>query len=142
MSLREVHRGDLPRLLELQAACFGAEAWSEGMLAEEFDRPGGIFLGLGTPLVGFVCAWAVLDELHLLQIAVDPAERRSGVATRLHEALLVAARRHAESGWLEVRADNGPAIAFYEARGWTQVGRRPRYYADGADAFLFRRQPL
>lgn len=140
--VREVHAGDLARLAELQAACFGPEAWTPGMLQEEFGRVGGVFLGVGTPLVGFACAWVVLDELHLLQIAVDPAARRTGLATALHDAVCAAARPHASAGWLEVRADNPGAIAFYEARGWRGVGRRPRYYADGTDALLYRREPV
>lgn len=141
-AVREVSAADLDRLVVLQGACLGAEAWTRGMVEEEFGRPGGIFLGVGSPLVGFVCAWAVLDELHLLQIGVEPHARRGGLARALHAALLVAARGRASAGWLEVRADNGAAIAFYERLGWVGVGRRPRYYADGEDALLFRLEPL
>ncbi len=140
--VRAVTAADLDRLVELQALCFPVEGWTRGMLAEELGRPGGIFLGLGSPLVGYACAWAVLDELHLLQIAVDPSERRAGQGRVLHAALLREARRHASAGWLEVRADNPAAIAFYLRHGWQQVGRRPRYYADGTDAMLFRLDPL
>jgi len=142
MSVRDVHAGDLDRLVALQEACFHGEAWTRGMLAEELGRPGGLFLGIGTPLDGFACAWAVLDELHLLQIAVAPAAQRRGLASTLHAALLVAARPHASAGWLEVRADNAPAIAFYEHHGWRRVGVRPRYYANATDAWVYRRQPL
>jgi ribosomal-protein-alanine N-acetyltransferase len=141
-AVREVTAADLDRLVALQASCFPVEGWTRGMLAEELGRPGSLFFGVGTPLRGYVCAWAVLDELHLLQIAVDPAERRAGLASVLHTALLTAARRHASAGWLEVRADNPGAVAFYLRHGWREVGRRPRYYADGVDALLFRREPL
>ncbi|GDX78596.1 ribosomal-protein-alanine acetyltransferase [Deltaproteobacteria bacterium] len=141
-TVREIHAGDLDRLLALQQACFGDEAWTRGMIHEELDRPGGIFLGIGSPLIGFVCAWAVLDELHLLQIGVDPEARRAGLASVLHGALLVAARGRASAAWLEVRADNVAAIAFYLRLGWVEVGRRPRYYADGEDALLFRLEGL
>ncbi len=141
-TVRDVTAADLDRLLELQVECFEGEAWTQGMIEEEFGRPGGIFLGVGAPLQGFVCAWAVLDELHLLQIAVAPAARRGGWASLLHRALLEAAATRASAGWLEVRADNAAAIAFYMRLGWVEVGRRPRYYADGVDALLLRLEPL
>ncbi|MBM4365347.1 MAG: GNAT family N-acetyltransferase, partial [Deltaproteobacteria bacterium] len=125
--IREATTADVERLLELQSACFGAEAWTRGMVEEELRRPGSIFLVAGRPAVAFACAWAVLDDLHLLQIAVHPACRRAGHASRLHAAVLDAARRHAVAGWLEVRADNPGAIALYEQHGWEQVGKRARY---------------
>ena len=112
------------------------------MVEEEFDRAGGIFLVAGTPVAGFACAWAVLGELHVLQIAVDPASRRNGVARALHAGLVQAARGSAGSGWLEVRAGNAAALAFYQQAGWQIVGRRPRYYVDGEDALLMRLDPL
>lgn len=141
-SPREVTAADLDRLVELQTTCFPVEGWTRGMIAEEFGRPGGVFLGLGTPLRAYACGWTVLGELHLLQIAVAPELRRCGLASQLHAALLAVSRPRASAGWLEVRADNPAAIAFYEQHGWQDVGRRPRYYADGVDAILFRREPL
>ncbi len=136
--IREATAADVERLLELQRLCFGAEAWTRGMVEEELRRPGSIFLVAGNLIEGFACAWAVMDELHLLQIAVHPGSRRSGLASRLHASLLDAARRHATAGWLEVRADNVGAIAFYAGLRWEIVGKRPRYYADGCDALVYR----
>ncbi|MFM2161616.1 MAG: hypothetical protein RLZZ383_1128, partial [Pseudomonadota bacterium] len=41
--------------------------------------------------------------------------------------------------FLEVRTDNSGAIALYEGDGWTSVGCRRGYYADGCDAWVMRR---
>jgi len=136
--IREATVADVDRLLELQSLCFGGEAWTRGMVEEELRRPGSIFLVAGSPVDGFACAWAILDDLHLLQIAVHPARRREGHASCLHAAVLDAARRQAVAGWLEVRADNAGGIAFYERHGWVPVGKRTRYYADGCDALVYR----
>ncbi|MSQ02812.1 MAG: GNAT family N-acetyltransferase [Myxococcales bacterium] len=138
MIIREVGPADLARILQLEALCFGAEAWTSSMVAEEFSRLGGIFLGVGEPLDAYICGWAIIGELHLLQLAVHPDVRRTGLATQLHDALLKAAAPRAECGWLEVKVDNGGAICFYERLGWVPIGRRPRYYADGNDAIVFR----
>jgi [ribosomal protein S18]-alanine N-acetyltransferase len=44
--------------------------------------------------------------------------------------------------FLEVRTDNEPARALYEAEGFAVVGLRKRYYApSGADAYTMRREP-
>jgi ribosomal-protein-alanine N-acetyltransferase len=40
---------------------------------------------------------------------------------------------------LEVAAENSAALGLYRALGFSRVGRRPRYYADGGDAVVLRR---
>ena len=45
----------------------------------------------------------------------------------------------AERLLLEVREDNGDALAFYDARGFRELARRPRYYRDGATAVVMER---
>ena len=42
---------------------------------------------------------------------------------------------------LEVRADNGGALALYAAHGFGEGGRRRRDYPDGCDALLMERPP-
>lgn len=135
--IREATRADVDALLDLQGRCFGVDAWSRTQVEEELGRPGGIFL-VDDELRGFVIGWVVFDDLHLLQIATSPDARRSGVAGELQAALFAAARM-ATQAFLEVRADNAPAIAFYLHHAWQPIGRRPRYYADAVDALVFRR---
>jgi ribosomal-protein-alanine N-acetyltransferase len=69
---------------------------------------------------------------------VAPTSRGQGIAIALLDALEATALTHgAERLFLEVRADNAPAIGLYERQGFEKIGRRPRYYADGVDALLF-----
>ena len=68
--------------------------------------------------------------------------RRTGLASGLlarveHEALT----RHADRLLLEVREDNHVACAFYAARGFAEIDRRPRYYADGTTAVILVKEP-
>lgn len=139
-TVRELRRDDLDDLVRLQHRSFGVEAWSRGMLEEEFSRPGGIMLGIGRPLDAYLCAWVVADELHLLQVATDPERRRCGLAWQLLGALHARAQA-VSAAWLEVREVNTAAIALYERAGWVKAGLRPRYYADGANAAVYRWQP-
>ncbi|MEO8587538.1 MAG: ribosomal protein S18-alanine N-acetyltransferase [Acidobacteriota bacterium] len=91
----------------------------------------------GGALVGYVfCAFAG-GEVHVNKIAVAPDVRRQGVASALmNEVLLFAARVDAEEIFLEVRFSNQPARTFYAGLGFTEAGRRGRYYLDGEDALV------
>jgi ribosomal-protein-alanine acetyltransferase len=73
-------------------------------------------------------------EIEVLNLAVDPAFRREGIATALMESV------PAEHVFLEVRESNARAIALYEKLGFTEVGRRADYYDDPAEnAIVMRR---
>lgn len=90
--------------------------------------------GLG----GYICAWTVLDELHLGNIGVRPDFRRKGLARAMMDDMQSwAVVRGAKFAHLEVRAGNAPAIALYERLGYRRVGVRRAYYAEnGEDAHL------
>lgn len=81
----------------------------------------------------------VVDEAELLRLGVVPAARRLGIARAL---LNTAAGQLIDVGvrdlFLEVRADNFSALAFYGTTGWRAVGSRRGYYLDGVDAVLMR----
>jgi ribosomal-protein-alanine N-acetyltransferase len=94
----------------------------------------------GATPVAFVLAWHVADEFELLDLATDPAFRRRGLGRALIERLLVEARERAASAvYLEVRPSNAAALSLYRATGFVELARRPRYYPDGEDALLLRR---
>ena len=89
---------------------------------------------------GFILCRAVADEAEILTLAVAPLVRRNGVARALVEAAAAtAAARGAESLFLEVAADNAPALALYAGAGFEPAGLRKGYYANGADAMVLRR---
>jgi ribosomal-protein-alanine N-acetyltransferase len=71
---------------------------------------------------------------------VAATHRRTGVATALLARVEVEARaRQVDRLLLEVREDNHGACAFYAARGFFELDRRPRYYADGTTAVVLGR---
>jgi len=81
--------------------------------------------------------WIVADEVHVLNVATDPAHRRKGYARALLVQLFESARTlRARVAMLEVRLSNAAAIALYESFGFTAVGLRPHYYDDGEAALL------
>jgi ribosomal-protein-alanine N-acetyltransferase len=80
---------------------------------------------------GYLIFWVVLEEMHLLNLAVHPDYRRRGIARRLLADGLAQARTlGAELAWLEVRPSNRAARALYKSFGFKEVGRRRHYYDD------------
>ncbi len=92
-------------------------------------------------LVGYLMAWRCGDELHVLNLAVSPEERRHGAGSLLLEAALAeAGARGLSLVTLEVRESNLGARAFYERHGFEAAGRRRGYYRDnGEDAIIMNR---
>jgi ribosomal-protein-alanine N-acetyltransferase len=81
--------------------------------------------------LGYLIFWVVLDEMHILNLAVHSGHRRRGIARQLLAEGLAQARTFgAELAWLEVRTSNLAAQALYKSFGFKEVGRRPRYYED------------
>jgi len=80
-------------------------------------------------LAGFVIGRIAADEAEILSIGVAPEWQRRGVARRMAEGLVRAARRaEVKRVFLEVAVDNAAAIALYEGLGFRPAGRRKGYY--------------
>lgn len=86
-------------------------------------------------LVGYALFWHVVDEVHLLNVAVAISARRRGTGRALVEEVIAYAKSHGVVRiLLEARAGNVPAIALYEQLGFERYAVRERYYADSEDA--------
>jgi ribosomal-protein-alanine N-acetyltransferase len=94
----------------------------------------------GPAIAGVIVAWAVADELHVIDVLVRPECRRRGVARALVAGLVGHARPHAfRLALLEVRRSNTAAIELYRSAGFQPVGVRERYYSDPTeDAILMQ----
>ncbi len=79
--------------------------------------------------VGFALYRAAAGEAELLTVAVAPEVRRTGLGRELVQACISGARADgAERLFLEVGAENIPALALYTAAGFRECGHRPAYY--------------
>ena len=75
---------------------------------------------------------------HIVSVGVLPEARRLGIATAMMSRAMKAMKIFygASEVYLEVRVSNTPAISLYEKLGYKIVGRVPRYYSDGEDAYI------
>lgn len=120
----------VPQIAALEKSCF-SDPWSEKSLASELNNPLALWLAAmdGDRVAGYIGAQTVLGESDMMNLAVDPAYRRQGVARALVAALVDALRQEgSRSITLEVRESNLPAGKLYEGLGFTQVGLRRGYY--------------
>jgi ribosomal-protein-alanine N-acetyltransferase len=128
---------DVPAVVAIDGATTGSSGWDEAQVAGELTRSWAHLWVVreADAVRAFLCAWLVADELHVLNVATDPAHRRRGHGRRLIEhALGFAAGRGVRMLLLEVRRGNAAAIGLYRAFGFCAMGLRARYYSDGEDA--------
>jgi ribosomal-protein-alanine N-acetyltransferase len=136
ISLLELTRSALTAfqndILEIERNAFPTP-WSINAFFTELDRPmshlwvaqqeGGVR--------GYICFWIFAQEIHLMNLAVHPLWRRTGVGSRLlHQMIEIGSSHNAESAFLEVRPSNRAARSFYNKAGFRETGRRPGYYDD------------
>jgi len=85
-------------------------------------------------IAGYVGLWFMVDEAHIISIAVRGAYRRLGLGELLlMGAVELAMARRAQQVTLEARITNFPAHALYEKYGFQRTGARKRYYADNQE---------
>ena len=128
-----------PALATIHAAAYPPdEAWPESAFAALLALP--TTRGLIDLRGGLILASVVAGEAEILTLAVHPAARRRGLGRALLDtALDEAAAAGASAMLLEVSDINSAARMLYESSGFTAVGRRRRYYPDGSDALVMRR---
>jgi ribosomal-protein-alanine N-acetyltransferase len=145
--IRPAEPADGPAIASLEQEAFGSDAWSDALVAEGLAGrvPGALYLvaegSEAGAVVGYAAASLFADVAELQRIAVATTHRRTGIASALLDRVEEEARlRYSERLLLEVREVNEAALALYARRGFTEVNRRPRYYADGTTAIVLERR--
>ena len=86
---------------------------------------------IGPQIIAYAFWRQVVDEMHLLKVAVAPARRGEGIASWLLDRCFnMSVEKGARSAHLEVRPSNNPAVELYQKLGFEVVGKRPKYYSD------------
>lgn len=144
MSLRTAHLDDLAAIMLLERRSFPADAWSEQTMGTEIASIHNVYLVdvEGERIVGYGGVRALQGgrDADIQTIALEPEARGAGRGRALLRALITAAiERGAQELFLEVRDDNDVAQVLYRSEGFTELGRRPRYYQPGnVDAVVMR----
>jgi len=133
---------DADAIVALEAATQDRPLTLDGVLAEARVGAGVVLVARDEEgrIVGMASGRRLVDEAHVIRLAVDAASRRRGIGRALLDGLVAWAQRcGAVAVLLEVREGNVAARSLYARAGFVAEGRRPRYYPDGEDALLWRR---
>jgi ribosomal-protein-alanine N-acetyltransferase len=108
------------------------------MFVLELSKPSGICLAAtqNGRLAGYLVCSRYDTVWHVMNVAVDPARLREGIASTLMTHLFETADRPHEQYTLEVRESNDGAIALYERFGFRGAGHRRAYYHDNREDAL------
>ncbi len=94
--------------------------------------------------VGFIIGMTAADTSEIYSIGVPPEHRGQGIARDLLLAAIKACgSAGAETMFLEVAADNDPAVGLYRRVGFDRTGVRKNYYRRGdkrIDALVMNRK--
>jgi ribosomal-protein-alanine N-acetyltransferase len=140
MGLRKAIFEDLARVTEIETFSYSSP-WSWSQFAWELKNPIARFFVWedGGYVVSYACYWVVAGEAYLANIAVDPIFRGKGMGRRmLEETLELLGKSNVLDVVLEVRMDNEVALGLYRSLGFRIMGRRPKHYEDGQDAWIMR----
>jgi [ribosomal protein S18]-alanine N-acetyltransferase len=129
---------DLGAIVELDRLCLDG-LWSPDQYAREqkSDKSDIVVARLGDQILAYGCVWSILEEAHITILAVDPDFQRRGLGRLILWGLMECAiRRGLERSTLEVKETNLAALGLYQTYGFTEAGRRPKYYQDGTAALI------
>jgi [ribosomal protein S18]-alanine N-acetyltransferase len=155
VEVRRLSYPDLPHVIAIERRVFPTP-WSLAMFVLELSKQSGICLAAtvqqhidGTAgsageqrLVGYLICSRYDTVWHVMNIAVDGAYQRMGIASALLAELYERVGDGRARFTLEVRRSNDVAIHLYEREGFRAAGTRRRYYQDnGEDALVMWRTP-
>lgn len=133
---------DLQEIADLERECF-SDPWNMRMLAESFLSEH--FYGVLIEEEGAITAYGgigiVEDQAELDLIATAEMYRRCGRGKQILDELAKEAKhRGAKEMFLEVRVSNAAALMFYLKYGFVGLYARSRYYPDGEDAIVMKKE--
>lgn len=138
--IRLEEEGALQSLIEGERHC----DFSLHQLRQYRAHEGLLGIFFKSELSGFIAFRVVFNEAELDQILVGECYRRRGLAkqalTEWHEHLC---RIGVKSAFLEVSAQNTPALALYQLLNYQQIGLRKDYYRiekESSDALVLKKE--
>jgi [ribosomal protein S18]-alanine N-acetyltransferase len=143
--IREYQADDFETLWRMDQECFSPGiAYSRQELKEYVRHRGSFTLVASDAETSRVAGFIVAHQAptgHLITIDVIAEARRSGVGSlllRAAEDRLRAAGSKAVG--LETAVDNLAALSFYKRHGYSVVRTWPRYYSNGVDALVMKKE--
>ena len=134
-TLRRMTKDDIAEVLEIEQRAYPFP-WTQGIF-EDCVRVGYACWvlerkeGEKKKIIGYMVLSIAVDEMHILNICVDPVLQGKGIGRGLlHDAEAYGRKNNAVMCFLEVRVSNKIAVRLYLSEGFNEVGFRKNYYKD------------
>jgi len=141
LTIRSFDSGDLSGVLRIERISF-TEPWSPNMFDAFYQiNPKGFYVAaINEDIVGYGIVLMGQNSIrlskkkgtaHLMNLAVDPRFRNKGIGGQLVGTIIADIKRAGgDEIYLEVRASNTNAIAFYLTLGFKKIGNIKRFYGN------------
>lgn len=130
VKISKMTKEDLPGVFEVEKNAFPIP-WPISSFEEELNNILSTYLvaKVDDKIVGYIGVMFVMDECHVLNIAVDTNYRKMGIATKLVTEVFKYCKEHRTTYMmLEVRVTNIPAQKLYSKLGFKDEVLRKDYY--------------
>jgi ribosomal-protein-alanine N-acetyltransferase len=146
INIRDAELNDLDSILEIEESSY-VHPWSRNLIQGSLDNPKAFnfvaFDSLDRRIHGFILNLLLIDELHILNIAVKPLYRRCGIGNSLLETSINKGQKlDVKTAFLEVRRSNVQALTLYIKHGFKVIGVRRGYYSDNREDALVMRKSI
>jgi len=150
VSIEPAHISDIDEIVALENRAY-KYPWTRAVLLSELDGEDFSYVYVARlydnahpagKIIGYHFFWVVTDEVHILNLAVDPDYQGQGLGkTLLDFGTEFGRERGAICVLLEVRVSNSAALKLYRASGFQQIGLRKGYYSESKeDAYVMKKE--
>jgi len=127
---------------EIDKQAFNASAWSLPTFWSELTQRNRYYLALvdeKKEIMGFGGIAFNGADADIQTMVIKPEFQKKGYGKKLLDALLEKVHENnSKRVFLEVVAENKPAISLYLSRKFEQIAQRSNYYPDGSDAVIMQ----
>jgi ribosomal-protein-alanine N-acetyltransferase len=142
LNLTEFSWWHVAKAHEIDKQAFNASAWSLPTFWSELTQRNRYYLALvdeKKEIMGFGGIAFNGADADIQTMVIKPEFQKKGYGKKLLDALLEKVYENkSKRVFLEVVAENKPAISLYLSRKFEQIARRSNYYPDGSDAVIMQ----
>ena len=140
MSLRKAGISDMNSILNIEKISYEKPYWNESLLEYLFNNSMTDSVWIfeaNKKIVGFLIEQCCLNEISILNVAVDKKYQNSGFGKKIVSQYLSILPNNSIV-FLEVNKNNYIALKIYIALGFKKIGSRKNYYNSSEDAIIMR----
>ena len=141
INIRQALINDINEIIKIENNTYGKYSWSIDAFKKELESSYSYYLvivNLDTnEIVGYIGAWIIFEEVHIVTLVISEGFRRIGLADiLLYNIINFSIQSKKKWLTLEVKISNNAAIQLYEKWKFKQLGIRKNYYKESNEDAL------